>query len=74
MEMNRKLTLSVTFTCISEQFTQLKDVTGTILGYQLLCSEQLTEGKIHNDKLYTVSQKNCTLFVSSITLSNVDRF
>ena len=23
---------------------------------------------------YTVSQKNCTLFVSSITLSNVDRF
>jgi len=24
--------------------------------------------------MYTVSQKNCTIFVSSITLSKVDRF
>jgi len=24
--------------------------------------------------MYTVSHKNCTIFVSSITLSNVDRF
>jgi len=51
----------------------LSDETGNTTHTTLFTEEWQIRNKIIA-YVYTVSQKNCTLFVYSITFSNVDRF